>query len=59
MSHGFELKPAVAGIDPDTPALLRPLARALHLANQAMAGLGNKAIALKRAKMQQRDDEWQ
>ena len=25
MSHGFEVRPAVAGIDPDTPALLLPV----------------------------------
>lgn len=44
MSHGFELKPAVAGIDPDTPALLRPLARGLHRVNQAMVALGMLAL---------------
>ena len=44
MSHGCELKPAVAGIDPDTPALLQPVARLLHLVNQAMVGLGMLAL---------------
>jgi TRAP-type C4-dicarboxylate transport system permease small subunit len=44
MSHGFELKPAVAGIDPDTPALLRPLARLLHVINHAMVVLGMVAL---------------
>lgn len=44
MSHGFELKPAVAGVDPDTPALLLPVARLLHLVNQAMVGLGMLAL---------------
>jgi TRAP-type C4-dicarboxylate transport system permease small subunit len=44
MSHGFELKPAVAGIDPDTPAALRPLAQALQLVNQAMVVLGMVAL---------------
>ena len=44
MSHGFELKPAVAGIDPDTPALLRPVARLLHVINHAMVVLGMLAL---------------
>ena len=44
MSHGFELKPAVAGIAPDTPAVLRPLAKALHAINQAMVALGMLAL---------------
>ncbi len=44
MSHGFELKPAVAGVDPDTPALLRPIAKALHFINQAMVVLGMLAL---------------
>lgn len=44
MSHGFELKPAVAGIDPDTPTLLQPLAKALHAVNQAMVALGMLAL---------------
>lgn len=44
MSHGFELKPAIAGVDPDTPALLQPLARLLHLVNQAMVALGMVAL---------------
>jgi TRAP-type C4-dicarboxylate transport system permease small subunit len=47
MSHGFEMEPAaVAGIDPDTPALLRPLARLLHLINQGMAVLGMLALVV-------------
>lgn len=44
MSHGFELKPAVAGIDPDTPAVLLPLARLLHVINQAVVVLGMLAL---------------
>ncbi|HEY1398111.1 TRAP transporter small permease [Roseateles sp.] len=44
MSHGFELKPAVAGIDPDTPAVLLPLARLLHLINQGVVVLGMLAL---------------
>lgn len=44
MSHGFELKPAVAGIDPDTPAALLPLARLLHVINQAVVVLGMLAL---------------
>ena len=44
MSHGFELKPAVAGIDPDTPALLQPVARLLHIVNQAMVVMGMLAL---------------
>lgn len=44
MSHGFELKPAVAGIDPHTPALLMPLARLLHWINHAMVVLGMVAL---------------
>ena len=44
MSHGFELKPAVAGIDPDTPALLQPLAKALQAVNQTMVALGMLAL---------------
>ncbi|WP_431287914.1 TRAP transporter small permease [Roseateles chitinivorans] len=44
MSHGFELKPAVAGIDPDTPAVLLPLARLLHHINQGVVVLGMLAL---------------
>jgi TRAP-type C4-dicarboxylate transport system permease small subunit len=45
MSHGFEMKPAAAaGIDPDTPALLRPVARALNFINHAMVVLGMLAL---------------
>ncbi|KQV87377.1 TRAP transporter small permease [Pelomonas sp. Root1237] len=45
MSHGFELQPAaVAGIDPDTPALLRPIARGLNFINHAMVVLGMLAL---------------
>ena len=45
MSHGFEMGPAaVAGIDPDTPALLRPLARMLNFINHAMVVLGMLAL---------------
>lgn len=44
MSHGFEFKPAVAGIDPHTPAVLMPLARLLHGINHAMVVLGMLAL---------------
>jgi TRAP-type C4-dicarboxylate transport system permease small subunit len=44
MSHGFELKPAVAGVDPHTPKLLMPLARALMWVNNAMVLLGMLAL---------------
>ncbi|MFT7774992.1 TRAP transporter small permease [Roseateles sp.] len=44
MSHGFEMKPAVAGVDPDTPRLLLPLARLLHTVNRAMVVLGMLAL---------------
>lgn len=44
MSHGLDTGPAVAGIDPDTPELLVPLARGLLLANRAMVALGMLAL---------------
>ncbi|WP_457426964.1 TRAP transporter small permease [Roseateles sp. P5_E7] len=45
MSHGFEMGPAaVAGIDPDTPALLRPIARMLNVINHALVVLGMLAL---------------
>ena len=45
MSHGFEMGPAaVAGIDPYTPALLRPIARLLNVINHAMVVLGMLAL---------------
>lgn len=45
MSHGFEMQPAaVAGIDPHTPALLRPIARGLNFINHAMVVLGMLAL---------------
>jgi TRAP-type C4-dicarboxylate transport system permease small subunit len=44
MSHGFELKPAVAGIDPHTPALLQPIAKGLYFVNRAMVVLGMLAL---------------
>lgn len=40
MSHVIETVPAVVGIDPDTPALLQPLARMLLWINKAMVVLG-------------------
>jgi TRAP-type C4-dicarboxylate transport system permease small subunit len=40
MSHGIDKGPAVAGLDPDTPRLLQPLARALLWVNQALVLLG-------------------
>jgi TRAP-type C4-dicarboxylate transport system permease small subunit len=44
MSHGINTVPAGLGIDPDTPALLQPLARLLSLVNRAMVGLGMLAL---------------
>jgi len=45
MSHGIDtVAPAPLGIDPDTPALLQPLARALLRLNQAMVTLGMFAL---------------
>lgn len=44
MSHGIDNGSAVVGIDPDTPMLLQPLARALLWVNQAMVNLGMLAL---------------
>lgn len=45
MSHGFEMAPAAApGIDPDTPAFLRPVAFALQWLNHALIVLGMLAL---------------
>ena len=45
MSHGFEMVPSArAVIDPATPALLQPLARALLWVNQIMVVLGMLAL---------------
>ncbi|MEX8517358.1 MAG: TRAP transporter small permease [Leptothrix sp. (in: b-proteobacteria)] len=44
MSHGIDTAPALPGIDPDTPALLQPLARLLLLVNRAMVELGMLAL---------------
>ena len=44
MSHGVDTGPAHAGIDPDTPVLLQPIARGLLLVNQAMVVLGMVAL---------------
>jgi TRAP-type C4-dicarboxylate transport system permease small subunit len=44
MSHGIDTVPAGLGIDPNTPALLQPLARLLLLVNRAMVGLGMLAL---------------
>lgn len=43
MSHGIDVNP-VAGIDPDTPLWLQPLARLLLWVNQAMVVLGMVAL---------------
>ena len=45
MSHGLDTgAPAVAGIDPDTPALLLPVARVLNFVNRTMVVLGMLAL---------------
>lgn len=44
MSHDVDHGPAHAGIDPDTPALLQPLARALLWINRQMVTLGMFAL---------------
>lgn len=44
MSHGMDTGPARASIDPHTPRLLQPLARALLWINQAMVVLGMLAL---------------
>lgn len=44
MSHGAPGAPAEAGIDPDTPALLRPVARALLIVNKAVVVAGMLAL---------------
>jgi TRAP-type C4-dicarboxylate transport system permease small subunit len=44
MSHGLDTGPAGAAIDPDTPDLLKPLARALLRVNQAMVAMGMVAL---------------
>ena len=45
MSHGIDT-PAALVIDPDTPAFLQPLARALQRVNQAMVALGMVALLI-------------
>ena len=45
MSHGIDT-PAALTIDPDTPAFLQPLARALQRVNQAMIVLGMVALLI-------------
>lgn len=44
MSHDIDTVPAVVCIDPYTPVLLQPLARALLWVNQAMVTLGMVAL---------------
>lgn len=44
MSHGIDNGPAVVSIDPDTPALLKPIARAMLAINRAMVVLGMLAL---------------
>ncbi len=46
MSHGIDSVSAAIGIDPDTPKLLQPLARALLRVNQAMVTFGMIALLL-------------
>ena len=44
MSHGVESGPIVVSIDPNTPKILQPIARALLWVNQAMVVLGMVAL---------------
>lgn len=44
MSHGGTVTPTTAGVDPDTPGFLIPLAKLLHWTNQAMVVLGMVAL---------------
>ncbi len=44
MSHGIDTGPSTVGIDPDTPLLLQPLARALLWVDRAMITLGMVAL---------------
>ncbi len=44
MSHGLDTGAASAGIDPDTPRLLLPIARGLNLINRTMVVLGMLAL---------------
>lgn len=44
MSHGVASGVAGDGVDPYTPALLKPLAQALHRLNRLMLGLGMVAL---------------
>lgn len=44
MSHGLDPVVSAVGIDPDTPAILKPLARLLLWINQAMVTLGMLAL---------------
>ena len=44
MSHAIDTVPSVVGIDPFTPRLLQPLARALLRVNQVMVTLGMLAL---------------
>ena len=45
MSHGFEIgPPVVTGIDPDTPAFLKPIAHGLQWLNNALVVLGMLAL---------------
>jgi TRAP-type C4-dicarboxylate transport system permease small subunit len=44
MSHAIDTGPVAARIDPDTPDLLKPLARTLLRINQAMEALGMVAL---------------
>lgn len=46
MSGAIETAPVQVGVDPDTPALLQPLAKLLFWTNQAMVVLGMLALLL-------------
>ena len=46
MNHGIALSPATPGLDPNTPAFLMPLAKAVLWVNRVMVFLGMVALVL-------------
>lgn len=44
MSHGIDLSPVIPGLDPNTPAFLMPLAKAVLWVNRALVFLGMIAL---------------